>query len=159
MGSRELEKTIKRNRQAREPGKKDDPRGFHQSLLAQGADALPSDEFECRKTQTDCQGMFSHREDILPVGLKANPRAKQIRDPYRTGSLQSLFGKIYWPLDDLFTWMDSDHQALKLIQTEPHLYPQISFNQGPEMGNLFAHSSEGAQFFNGILIIDLLIER
>lgn len=159
MGSRELEKARKRNRQTWEPGKKDDPRAFRQTLLAQGAHALPSDEFAGRKTQTCWQGMFTHREDALPVGLKANPRAGQIRDPHRTGSLQSWFGKIYWPLDDLLTRMDSDLHALESIQTGPHLYPEISFSKGPEMGNLFSRSSEGAQFFNGILIINLQIER
>jgi diguanylate cyclase (GGDEF)-like protein len=101
-----------------------------QALLADCAEAQPTDEFECLKTQTYCLDMLSRPEEALPTGLKANQLAEKIGDKYLIGSIQSLLGRIYWHIDDLATSMDYYLKALNLVQSEKHPDLEVSLING-----------------------------
>ncbi len=133
--NKKLERIRKLNQQAWEICKKDGPRAFElankaQSLISKCAEAEPSDEFECLKTQTYCLDMLSKPEQALPIGLRANQLAEQIGDKYRIGLIQSILGRIHWHIDDYPSAMDYYLNALKLIQTELHPDLEISLING-----------------------------
>ena len=100
-----------------------------ESLLPGCAEATPSDEYDCLKTQTYSRHSRPAR-GALPIALRANYLAEQIGDKYLIGSIQSLLGKIYWHIDDFPTSMDYYLNALKLVQTENHPDLEVSLING-----------------------------
>jgi diguanylate cyclase (GGDEF)-like protein len=130
-----LEQVRELNQRAWALCKKDAPQALAlarqcQELLAHCADALPTDEFDCLKTQTYCLDVLSKPDEGLLIGLKANQLAEQIGDTYLIGSIQSILGRIYWHIDDFATAINYYRNALKLVQPGLHPDVEVSLTNG-----------------------------